>query len=86
MIGCTVETRVGITAEAHFALAMRNVHHNDPDGCCSPATETTDGGLKPENREYFVPGHAGHGISVRRPQPEVTCLGAAVNWTAGDGI
>ncbi len=67
MIGCTVETRVGITAGAHLALAMRNVHYTDLDGYYSLATEITDGGLKLENGEHVLPGGPGLGISVRRP-------------------
>lgn len=67
MIGCTVETRLGITAGAHLALAMRNVHYTDLDGCYSLAADITDGGVKLENGEHLLTGRPGLGISVRQP-------------------
>ncbi len=44
MIGCTVETKVGITAAVHVALARRIVNYTDLDGCYSLTRDVAEGG------------------------------------------
>lgn len=65
MIGCTVETRVGITAAAHLALALRNVHYTDLDGYASMTRDVTENGARLENGEHVVSGMPGLGLSVK---------------------
>lgn len=64
MIGCTVETRVGITAATHVALALKNVHYTDLDGYYSLSRELTRGGVRLKGGEHSVSGEPGLGLSV----------------------
>lgn len=64
MIGCTVETRIGITAGVHLALALKNVHYTDLDGYQSLSREITTDGVVLENGEHHVSGKPGLGLEV----------------------
>ncbi len=64
MIGCTVESRVGITAAAHLALGLKNVHYTDLDGYHSLSKELTKDGLRLTAGEHEVSGKPGLGLTV----------------------
>lgn len=64
MIGCTVETKIGITAGAHLALALKNVHYTDLDGYQSLSREITTDGVVLEKGKHRVSGKPGLGLTV----------------------
>lgn len=64
MIGCTVETRIGITAGTHLALALKNVRYTDLDGYQSLTQEITTDGVMLEEGQHHVSGRPGLGLSV----------------------
>lgn len=66
MIGCTVETKVGITAAVHLALAKKGVRYTDLDGCYSLERDVTSGGAVLKSGQHSA-GGPGLGLSVALP-------------------
>ncbi len=65
MIGCTVETKVGITAATHLALALRNVAYTDLDGYYSLSRDVTSDGVRLVEGKHMVGAGPGLGIGVK---------------------
>ena len=65
MIGCMDESRVGIAAALHFALAASNVERADLDGHLDLADDVAEGGLQIANGEILpLLDRDGLGVSV----------------------
>lgn len=64
-VGCFSETRLGITAPAHLALARRSIHHYDMDSFLMLAEDPIEGGIdyRPGGR-ISVPDAPGLGIHI----------------------
>ncbi len=64
-VGCFSETRLGITALAHLALARRSIHHYDMDSFLMLAEDPIEGGVnyQPGGR-ISVPEKPGLGIHI----------------------
>ncbi len=67
MIGCMAETKLGITAAAHFAMANRIIRFFDLDSHIKHAEDPIDGGVKIENGMISIPDDPGIGAS---PDPD----------------
>jgi L-alanine-DL-glutamate epimerase-like enolase superfamily enzyme len=66
-LGCMIETRVGVTAATHLALACRGIGYADLDGHLHLASDPCQGGVfTSEGRNRLSPG-AGLGLSVVAP-------------------
>ena len=65
MIGCMSESRLGLTANAHFAAARQNIRFCDLDGCFEHADDPVHGGII----------YAGYTIEL----PETPGIGAEVD-------
>jgi L-alanine-DL-glutamate epimerase-like enolase superfamily enzyme len=64
LIGCMTETRVGITAGAHLALASPVVTHVDLDGHVDLAFTPVAGGIREEGDRLTVPDTPGLGVEL----------------------
>ncbi|MCD5383990.1 dipeptide epimerase [candidate division WOR-3 bacterium] len=65
MIGCMGETKVAITAAAHFALGVNSVEFADLDSHLTLKKEIAEGGLNIKNGMVTVPETGGIGISLK---------------------
>jgi L-alanine-DL-glutamate epimerase-like enolase superfamily enzyme len=66
-MGCMIETRLGITAATHLALAEGNIRFADLDGHLELASDPSSGGVRTSDGENRVRKGPGLGISVRAP-------------------
>jgi L-alanine-DL-glutamate epimerase-like enolase superfamily enzyme len=66
-MGCMIETRIGITAATHLALAEGNITCADLDGHLELAADPSRGGVTTSGGENRVGGRPGLGITVRAP-------------------
>lgn len=64
MIGCMSESRLGLTANAHFAAAHPNVAFCDLDGCFEHALDPVVGGLTYHPYRIELPDAPGIGATV----------------------
>ncbi len=64
MVGCMVETKVGITAGTHLALALANVRYADLDSHLYLTSDPTKGGIITEEGVNWLLGTMGLGIEV----------------------
>lgn len=64
MVGCMVETKIGITAGTHLALALANIKYADLDSHLYLTTDPTRGGIKTEQGANSLLGIMGLGIEV----------------------
>ncbi len=62
MVGSMIETRLGITAAAHFAASKKNITRYDFDAPLMLAKETIEGGIDYNGRKITLPNTAGLGI------------------------
>ncbi|MFO1446463.1 dipeptide epimerase [Bacillus sp. Bva_UNVM-123] len=62
MVGSMIETKVGISAAAHFAASKKNITRFDFDAPLMMAKELVDGGIKYEGRKIVLPKEPGLGI------------------------
>ena len=65
MIGCMSESRLGLTANAHFAAARPNVTFCDLDGCFEHALDPVVGGLTYHPYRIELPDAPGIGATVK---------------------
>jgi L-alanine-DL-glutamate epimerase-like enolase superfamily enzyme len=68
MVGCMLESRLGLGAAVHFARAAGCVEFYDLDMCFEHTEELIDGGLSVKNGMISIPDEPGIGA---RPKPEV---------------
>lgn len=64
MIGCMSESRLGLTANAHFATARQNVQFCDLDGCFEHADDPVYGGIIYTNYQITLPDAPGIGAEI----------------------
>jgi len=64
MIGCMVETRLGLTAAAHVVSARPNIQYADLDGCLMLKEDPVVGGAQYNVGEISVPDAPGHGADI----------------------
>lgn len=64
MIGCMSESRLGLTANAHFAAARQNVQFYDLDACFEHATDPVMGGITYTGYQIDLPDAPGLGAEV----------------------
>ncbi|WP_460980871.1 mandelate racemase/muconate lactonizing enzyme family protein [Spirosoma fluminis] len=64
MIGCMSESRLGLTANAHFAAARQNVCFYDLDGCFEHADDPVVGGITYHTYQISLPDTTGIGAEV----------------------
>ena len=64
MVGCMVETKVGITAGTHLALGMKNVKYADLDGHIDLKHDVTKGGVMTKEGVNRLSRGAGLGLDV----------------------
>ncbi len=64
MIGCMSESRLGLTANAHFAAARQNVCFCDLDGCFEHADDPVHGGIIYTNYQITLPDAPGIGAEI----------------------
>ncbi|CAN5464330.1 dipeptide epimerase [soil metagenome] len=64
MIGCMSESRLALTANAHFASARQNVHFYDLDGCFEHADDPVYGGITYHGYQIELPETPGIGAEV----------------------
>jgi L-alanine-DL-glutamate epimerase-like enolase superfamily enzyme len=62
MVGSMIETRLGITAAAHFAASKANITRFDFDAPLMLAKDIVDGGIQYHNRFITLPDCPGLGI------------------------
>lgn len=66
MIGCMSESRLGLTANAHFAAARPNVAFCDLDGCFEHAIDPVEGGIQYHDHYHIeLPDVPGIGATVK---------------------
>jgi L-alanine-DL-glutamate epimerase-like enolase superfamily enzyme len=65
MVGCMTETRLALTAAAHFVSARPNVHFADLDGCLNLAEDPVDGGITYDGGAITLPDAPGHGADIK---------------------
>nr|WP_263327583.1 dipeptide epimerase [Neobacillus sp. Marseille-Q6967] len=63
MVGSMIETRLGITAAAHFAASKKNITRYDFDAPLMLAKDIVDGGIQYNNRVITFPTAPGLGIN-----------------------
>ncbi|WP_449622616.1 mandelate racemase/muconate lactonizing enzyme family protein [Robertmurraya sp. Marseille-Q9965] len=71
MVGSMIETRLGITAAAHFAASKKNITRFDFDAPLMLAKDIVDGGIQYNGRKITFPKRAGLGISQIHVEGEV---------------
>ena len=64
MIGCMSESRLALTANAHFAAARQNVRFCDLDGCFEHASDPVKGGITYTGYQIELPDAPGIGAEV----------------------
>jgi L-Ala-D/L-Glu epimerase len=64
MIGCMSESRLGLTAKAHFAAARPNVRFCDLDACFEHAEDPVQGGITYNGYQITLPNVPGIGAEV----------------------
>jgi L-alanine-DL-glutamate epimerase-like enolase superfamily enzyme len=64
MIGCMSESRLALTANAHFAAARQNVRFCDLDGCFEHANDPIYGGITYNGYQIALPDTPGIGAEV----------------------
>jgi len=64
MVGCMVETRLGLTAAAHLVSARPNIRYADLDGFYFLAEDPIVGGAQWKVGEITLPDTPGHGADV----------------------
>ncbi|WP_080241165.1 mandelate racemase/muconate lactonizing enzyme family protein [Spirosoma rigui] len=64
MIGCMSESRLALTANAHFAAARQNVRFYDLDGCFEHASDPVHGGIVYTGYQIELPTTPGIGAEV----------------------
>lgn len=64
MIGCMSESRLALTANAHFAAARQNVRFCDLDGCFEHANDPVRGGIIYNGYQIALPDTPGIGAEV----------------------
>ena len=64
MIGCMSESRLALTANAHFAAARQNVRFCDLDGCFEHANDPVQGGIIYNGYQIELPDTPGIGAEV----------------------
>lgn len=64
MIGCMSESRLGLTANAHFAAARQNVRFCDLDGCFEHADDPVQGGILYDGYRIELPETPGIGAEI----------------------
>jgi len=64
MIGCMSESRLALTANAHFASARQNVRFYDLDGCFEHADDPVSGGIIYNGYQIELPDAPGIGAEV----------------------
>jgi L-Ala-D/L-Glu epimerase len=62
MVGSMIETKLGITAAAHFAASKKNITRYDFDAPLMLAKEIVDGGIQYNSRFITLPNEPGLGI------------------------
>jgi L-alanine-DL-glutamate epimerase-like enolase superfamily enzyme len=66
-MGCMIETRIGVTAATHLALALQNIRYADLDGHLHLASDPCQGGVfTSAGQNRLAPG-AGLGLAVSAP-------------------
>ncbi len=63
MVGSMIETKIGLSAAAHFAASQRNITRYDFDAPLMLAAETIDGGIQYHGRVVTFTNNAGLGIN-----------------------
>ncbi|QED46315.1 dipeptide epimerase [Cytobacillus dafuensis] len=63
MVGSMIETRIGITAAAHFAASKKNITRFDFDAPLMLAKEVVEGGIRYSGRKITLPKEPGLGIT-----------------------
>ncbi|RTR29936.1 dipeptide epimerase [Robertmurraya yapensis] len=71
MVGSMIETRLGITAAAHFAASKKNITRFDFDAPLMLAKDIVDGGIQYNGRKITFLNRAGLGISQIHVEGEV---------------
>ncbi len=64
MIGCMSESRLALTANAHFASARQNIAFYDLDACFEHATDPVQGGITYTGYQITLPDAPGIGAGV----------------------
>ncbi|GAB3896355.1 mandelate racemase/muconate lactonizing enzyme family protein [Spirosoma agri] len=64
MIGCMSESRLALTANAHYAAARQNVRFCDLDGCFEHASDPIQGGITYSGYQIELPDAPGIGAEV----------------------
>lgn len=64
MIGCMSESRLALTANAHFAAARQNVRFCDLDGCFEHAADPVQGGITYTGYQITLPDAPGIGATI----------------------
>jgi o-succinylbenzoate synthase len=64
MVGCMIETRVGITAGTHLALADEGIGHTDLDGHLDLDLDITHGGARTRLGKNRIPRTPGLGLTI----------------------
>ncbi|WP_409305113.1 mandelate racemase/muconate lactonizing enzyme family protein [Peribacillus sp. SCS-155] len=62
MVGSMIETKLGITAAAHFAASKKNITRFDFDAPLMLAEDIIDGGIQYDGRNITIPDSPGLGI------------------------
>jgi len=64
MVGCMMETRLGLTAAAHFVSARPNIRYADLDGHIALKVDPIIGGAEYNVGEINLPDTPGHGADI----------------------
>jgi o-succinylbenzoate synthase len=64
MVGCMLETRLGLTAAAHLAASQKNIIFADLDGNSEHTVDPVLGGMKVEKGTIYLPETPGLGCEV----------------------
>jgi L-alanine-DL-glutamate epimerase-like enolase superfamily enzyme len=64
MVGCMMETRLGLTAAAHVVSARPNICYTDLDGYLALKDDPVVGGAQYKIGEITLPETPGHGADV----------------------
>ena len=64
MLGCMAETRLGLSAAAHFVSARPNVVYVDLDSCFLHSLDPVIGGITYNGSAITLPDTPGHGVDI----------------------
>jgi L-alanine-DL-glutamate epimerase-like enolase superfamily enzyme len=64
MIGCMMESRLGLTAGAQFALSQKHIRYVDLDAALLLAADPIQGGMRYEGQQVILPETPGLGVQV----------------------